>query len=264
MDSVKRMPRLGALPVRLRPTYPAVFVTAFALLLGASAFPASTAAQTPATTATIRPHVSQSGDGMTLEVTAEDVSNLAGFEMLLSWDTNVLSFVDAPGGQDLLAGSGRKPYCPDPIVQDTVVRVACVTFAPPAPAAAGEQPPAPPPGVDGSGLLQTFHFKVIGSGRTDLTLSMVDLVDPDGVPLNIQVVGSDGNPADAGGALTVPVTLKGIGGGSGLLWPLAGGLGGALALVVVGAAVVFYLRRRRPHTRDVGLADVPDPMAPGR
>lgn len=248
--------------IRARRTRPVILATALALLLGAAAAPPALA-QTP-TAASVRPEVSEAKDRtLTVEVTADGVSNLAGFQMLLSWDTGVLTYVDAAGGEDFLAGTGRKPYCPEPVVQEDVVRLACVTFAPPPPGVAPDQAPAPPPGVDGSGSLATFHFTVTGGGKTDLQFSKVELVDPDGNVLDMKMVGPDATVDDSGSsdgsALTLPLSLNG-GGGSGLLWPLVGGLAGAAALVVGGGAVAFFLRRRRTVT----LRDAPDSLVPGR
>src|SRR5438552_6963202 len=72
--------------------------------------------------ATVRADGKQSGDELALTVLVDDAHNLGAFQMVLSWDSNVLSLTDVASSSDFLASSGRQPYCPDPTTDPSAFR----------------------------------------------------------------------------------------------------------------------------------------------
>ncbi len=211
-----------ALP--LRPQL--VAAAAAVALLWAIAGPA-VRAQGPAT---VRPEAKQAGQQLTVSVVAEETRNLAGFQMVLSWDPSLMSLTDVQGG-DFLGKSGRRPECPTPVTDTGALRMACVTF--------NAQPQAGQPplttqvaGVAGKGVLAQAHFKVLKSGRVSLHLSHVLLVDPVGGELSSQTSDLD-------------VSVHGPGGSSHRALLISGISAVAVLAVLLVLALGWRVRRRR-------------------
>lgn len=211
------------------------------LLLAASTGAAT--AQQPAPV-TVRPEATQQGDQLTVDIIAEDASGVGAFQMVLSWDQNVLSYMDVKVGP-FLGSSGRQPLCPEPVTDAGALRFACVTFNP-APSAtataspevtatpaAGTQSAAPAPttapGASGTGVLAQVRFKVLKGSKTRLALSRVILANPEA-----QAIPS------ASSDLTTNV--DGPGGSSNAMWFVLGGVAGAILLAAI---VVGLIRRGR-------------------
>jgi hypothetical protein len=139
--------------------------------------PTSTPTLTPTPTATpsvgpttvrIDPPSQTQPQGTTFSVSllVENVTDLASFQFVLTWDNLTLDFLDVENGA-FLGSSGRPVFCPPPIVGENTVRMGCVTNG------------VSPPGPDGSGVLATFSFRAkSGTPATLLQLFNVELSDP--------------------------------------------------------------------------------------
>jgi hypothetical protein len=159
---------------------------------------------------------SKTGTTVQLNVGVRNASNLAGFQFVLSYDSNLLAAQDVTK-TEFLTMSGRQLACQDPVIETGAVRYTCVTLG------------LLPPGVDGDGTLAVVTFKTSNSGTSPLALSKVILVHPDGTELP---------------STSVDGTLT-IGGSSGFpLW-LRIVIGIAAAAVIAGLVALTIWRRRR-------------------
>jgi hypothetical protein len=138
--------------------------------------PTATVTPTPAvgpTTVLVDPP-SQSqltGATFTVDVAVQNITNLAAYEFVLSWDPDVLEFVDVTNGS-FLGSTGRPDSCPSATVGANTVHFGCVT--------AGELPAGP----SGSGVLSVVTFLAADNGSSDLELFNVGLSNPLGVPIS--------------------------------------------------------------------------------
>lgn len=155
--------------------------------------------------------VKQGQDRIPIDITIENVKNMASFQFILQYNADIFETADPADGPvvqkgDFLGSSGREVVCADPTIEPGAVRFTCVTLRP------------TPAGPDGSGKLATVYLKAIGSGTTNLTLDHVkaNLADGDAteIPLAVQ---------------NAPIEVQGSGGG--LAW-------WAWALIVAGGLVV--------------------------
>lgn len=163
--------------------------------------------------------VSSDSESIVVEIVAENVKDLAGFQWVLTSDRDLLRPLDAKK-TFFLGSTGRELVCPEPAVEPGAIRFACVTLR------------AVPEGVDGSGVLATVTFKPVAVGTSALTLTHVKLVHPDGSELSSTVVNAN-------------ISLSGGGWLSrGRLLALASG-GIVLASGVLAAAVQLRRRKRR-------------------
>lgn len=125
-------------------------------------------------------------DRLPVEVMVEGAEDLAGYQLVLSWDAELLA-LSSGEETEFLAATGRQPFCPEPVESDDAIRLVCVTLAPPP---EGIDPDAyvPPAGVSGSGALAQLEFDVLGDGKLSLKLSSVKLVNPDGedIPSSVE------------------------------------------------------------------------------
>ncbi|HET6615030.1 MAG TPA: cohesin domain-containing protein, partial [Dehalococcoidia bacterium] len=96
----------------------------------------------------------------------EDVQNLGGFEITVSFNDELLTPVDAFPGP-MLASSGRTVQCLSPIIEQTSLTLKCVTLG------------ASPPGVFGSGTIAIYRFIPLQTGSTSLATSHAILVEAD-------------------------------------------------------------------------------------
>ena len=113
----------------------------------------------------------QRGDTFTIDVAAENVTNLAAFEFTLSFDPNILS-VGSIQESGFLGSTGRDVWCEGPLTEPPYVspgnvRFGCNTIGNPD----TEVLPA------GSGVLATVTFAAIGEGVSPLTFGPVNMTD---------------------------------------------------------------------------------------
>lgn len=196
--------------------------------------------------ATIKPQVVRgAGDAVTVNILAQGVDNLGGYQLVLSWDPALVKF-DNIQNTRFLAASGRRPNCPQPVTQTGAVRLACVTFNPVIP---GQAPTLTQvAGVTGDGTLATAQFRLVKSGKLQFRLTHVILVDPLGT--EIPSTTSD---------VSVPVSSAQSSNNT----PLFVGIGVAAAVVLVlllaGAGFWRARRRRSPPAPYAGVgAPYPD------
>ncbi len=178
------------------------------------------------------PQIQRTNADVTVDVVAQNAANLGAFQMVLSWDPAVVSLVKISDG-GFLGQTGRKPLCPQPVIDKTAVRFTCVTLAPPTtPAAASPGTPIAVGGVAGNGVLAHAQFHIIKNGTPEFHLSRVKLVDPIGTELTSKV--SDG----------AALQIKDESGGNG--WIIGVAVAGGVVLVLLVALAMVIRRRRRP------------------
>jgi len=113
----------------------------------------------------------QRGDTFTIDVAAENVTNLAAFEFTISFDPNILS-VGSIQESSFLGSTGREVWCQGPLTEPPYVSPGNVKF--------GCATPNDPdiealPG--GSAVLATVTFVAIGEGDSPLTFGMLQLAN---------------------------------------------------------------------------------------
>lgn len=199
-----------------------------------------------------------------VDVVVEDVTNLGAFEFELAFDPAVLSFADVTEGP-FLSSSGRLVECLDPRLAPGSVHMTCVTLGP------------EPPGPDGSGVLATITFELVGPGTSPLRFEVLTLAQPDAqriqsvpedgliafdpagvvvtpvpvatpTPIVVaadatatELVPSGGTPSSA----TTPESMSDTADGSGTNWTLWGSVIGAAVIVVAAAAGGAWWYRTR-------------------
>ncbi len=188
------------------------------LAVGAIALSSAAFAQSDTAVVTITAPEKAPPDGgeVQVQVGVSDVKNIGGFQFVLTVDSKVLKPVSVTKGE-FLGSSGREVYCPEPTVDSDSVLLKCVTLR--------DQPA----GADGSGTLAIVTLKPETAGASDLALSHVRLLEPDGTEIPAKTVD---------GKLTVATD-----GGSSKKWLIIGGVA-AVAVLVVGAGGAFAIRRR--------------------
>lgn len=205
-------------------TFLVASIGALGLLFAATALtPASADGPT-----NVHPVVHDSGDTLDVDIVAEGVKDLGGYQFVLSWDSGLVKF-DTISNAGFLGNSGRKPYCPNPVIESGAARIACVTLDPQTQAQVNSGA-TPIPGSNGTGVLATAHFHIVKSGRLQLHLSRVQLVDPLGKELPSQ--STDASYSTSGSA-------------SRRWWLIGGAIGGGAVLVILAVAAVLVLRARR-------------------
>jgi len=164
----------------------------------------------PTTTVCVQPasQVAETGAVFTVEVVADNVSNLGAYQFTLSFDPSTISFVGATN-TSFLGSTGRSVTCLGPGVSGGSVSMTCVTTSP---------PPTGPPGPDGpsgSGALTSLQFSGLVPDSSPLSLSDVILADITGnsIPATIQnggvtiVQGATPTPCPGGVCPTSTPTL---------------------------------------------------------
>jgi hypothetical protein len=150
-------------------------------------------------------------------INVDGASDLAGFQFVLSFDPKILRATGARGAP-FLGSTGREVSCADPTLDEGAVRFACVTLR------------TEPAGVDGAGTIAIIRVMTQGAGTTDLSLSHVKLVHPDGTELPSRVLPAGSLTVTGGGGWgTLPIVLV-----------ATAGAGFVFACVVV----AYWLRRR--------------------
>ncbi len=113
------------------------------------------------------------GDTFTVNVNVDEVVDLKGYELRVSYDPNILSAMDIISS-DFLASS---PYCIKRVIDDSegYIWVACMKSL-----GAGD-------GVSGSGTLETITFEVKDKGNSDIDLYRTVLGNSAGVSISHDV-----------------------------------------------------------------------------
>jgi hypothetical protein len=193
---------------------------AVALLALLALLPARASAQEEVATVRVVPQATSvdEGEELVVDILVENVSDLGGFQAVLTFDPERLEYLSSTRAE-WIGSTGREVVCPDPTVDPAAVLVRCVTL---------REEPSP---VSGSGALYQVRFNALAGGDTDLSISRVRLVQPDGTDV---VNGLQLEPAR--------VSVNGGGGG----FPRSRILiaGGVIVLLGVAAAAVVVVRRR--------------------
>jgi hypothetical protein len=104
------------------------------------------------------------GDGFSVDIVADDVSNLGGYALTLAFNPSVIAYNSVTNGP-FLGSSGRTVNCFTPTVLPGSVTYSCVTTG------------AMPPGPSGAGILATVSFTALAEGATALSLQGTVLAD---------------------------------------------------------------------------------------
>jgi uncharacterized membrane protein YgcG len=111
----------------------------------------------------------QSGDTFTIDVAAENVTNLAAFEFTISFDPNILS-VGSIQESGFLGSTGLAVVCQGPITDPAYVPPGSVRFGCNTAKLAAARP-------EGSGVLATVTFVAISEDVSPLTFGMLQLAN---------------------------------------------------------------------------------------
>lgn len=107
-----------------------------------------------------------SGDVVILEVKAENINDLLGFQFDVGYNPDILAFEYVNEGTFLNDNGEARTICIDEKISSGLVRnIICAVL--------GDQ------SVSGDGLLAIIGFKAIASGKSDITLSNVKLAGSD-------------------------------------------------------------------------------------
>jgi hypothetical protein len=117
---------------------------------------------------------STSQSSIPVTITVENVNNLGAYEVLLTYDSAIVQFLNATN-QGFLGSTGRSVFCAAPVINDVGgtlkrLRFGCGTLG------------AAPPGPNGNGDLAIIEFAPAGIGLTQLVLEP-SLADPFGTPI---------------------------------------------------------------------------------
>ena len=186
----------------------------------------------------------EGGDSFQVTVSTNGVTNLAGFQFSLTYNSKVLKFVSLKQG-DWLGTTGREVMCPDPFINEGkdsgMVRFNCVTLGPPV-SGGGKA------GPDGSGVLAEMVFSPVGGGTSPLELT-------EGILLQAEIVGGSGGPNDPSKPVQIESTTQSasleVQGTGGLPWLIVGAAGGGI-IVIGGLVVVGLLLARRSRGGGMG------------
>jgi hypothetical protein len=97
------------------------------------------------------------GDAFSVDIVADDVSNLGAYSLILAFDPSVVAY-DSISNGPFLGSSGRAVNCFTPTVLPGSVTYTCVTTG------------STPPGPSGAGILATVSFTALAEGTTALSL----------------------------------------------------------------------------------------------
>lgn len=117
------------------------------------------------------------GDIVTLDITVSNVADMLGFQFNVVYNPGVLEFQEVKEGNFLSNNGKDSPFCSEyKSLPGFINNFVCVRFG--------------KIGVNGNGVLETFTFKAISSGESDIILSNVKLANSDSKPITTLV--SDG------------------------------------------------------------------------
>jgi hypothetical protein len=146
---------------------------------------AAAEAATPAAVTFVVPEQARIGEAITIDIVANDARNVAGFQAAAQFDTAQLRVTSTDAGTGLSA-SGRQVLGMPPVTRTNGVVLGAATcpvadcFDPRLQAAARI-----PSGVHGHVVLGRLHLYTEAAGQYQLTLSDVQLVDPQGNQLPV-------------------------------------------------------------------------------
>ncbi len=121
------------------------------------------------------------GDEVALTLRVDGVTDLAGFQVGLTWDAALLALEEvAPG--DWLATSGRQVETVPPRVTERSLDFLVYTLPP--------APDDPRPGVDGGGVLATARFRTRAPGQAIVNLRQLLLTTTANAPILAEVEGA--------------------------------------------------------------------------
>jgi hypothetical protein len=160
--------------------------------------------------------VSPDDDQVQFDVKVRDVENLGGFSLVLSFNPDVFNPVSILKG-DFLGSTDREVVCADPTIEDSAMRLECVSLR--------DQPAGP----DGEGTLAVVTLQPEAEGDSDLALSRVRLVHPDGSEIAVGSEDASLSVSESGNWITDNI-------------PLVAGI--AAAVVAAGAVVAYFVARR--------------------
>lgn len=209
---------LRLIPSPLRSRRLAIFFVALAVITSSMSNAVSAQSDSAVVRVTAPSKVSATTGDISVLIDVSNVKNIGSFQFVLTVDSTVLKPVSVLKG-DFLGSSGREVFCPDPTIDSQSLLLKCVTLR--------DQPA----GADGSGTLATVTLKPEGAGSSDLALSHVRLLEPDGTDIPVKTEGSR-------------LTVSARSGDSPNTWLIVGGIAAA-TVVVVGAGGAFVVRRRR-------------------
>ena len=126
-------------------------------------------------------NVSLAQSSFSTDVTVEGVTNLGGYEVLLTFDSSVVSFVSATDGS-FLGSTGRTTLCAPPVLEPLAGTQTKLHFG------CGTVGSTPPTGPSGTGVLAHLVFAPLATQVAQLTLEP-SLVDPLGDPINAVAYG---------------------------------------------------------------------------
>jgi hypothetical protein len=182
----------------------------------------------------------EGGDSFQVTVSASGVTNLAGFQFSLTYDSKVLKFVSLKQG-DWLGTTGREVMCPDPFINEGkdsgMVRFNCVTLGPPV-SSGGTAGPS------GSGVLTEMVFSPVGGGTSPLDLT-------EGILLQAEIVPNNPSKPVQLESTTQSASLEVQGSSGGLPWLIIGAAGGGI-IVIGGIVVVGLMLARRSRGGGMG------------
>jgi hypothetical protein len=132
------------------------------------------------------------GDTVTIDIDAEDVTALAGYDFIIQFNPAVLEFVGQTDG-GFTGSTGRQMSCPSPIIDNSLgfVQFGCGSYN------------TTPEGPSGDGRLATARFKAKATGTSDLLFLKAELANFNGddccgfpfVEDSAVAVGEDSEPA---------------------------------------------------------------------
>ncbi len=195
-----------------------IVATLFAGL--AVALPEQARAQDGAVMRVVAPseEIDASQDEVAIEIVADNVKNLAGFQFVLTFDEDVLTYKRAENSVFLTSTGRDLGACGTTTVESGAIRYSCVTLR------------LEPEGAEGSGTLATVYFDPKDGGTTQLALSNTKFVTPAADDIEMSAQGAE---------------LKVKGGGGIPLWVVILIIIGAAAVVLaIGGGALAYVRRR--------------------
>jgi len=106
------------------------------------------------------------GDAFSINIEVADITNLAGFQYDISYDPDILGYVTSEKGSFLSNRGQNELFCMDADTKTLglIHNLVCVTLG------GGS--------VNGTGVINTITFAAIKSGKSDIKLLNVKLVDP--------------------------------------------------------------------------------------
>lgn len=123
----------------------------------------------------------KTGETFTVTINVGNVTNLAGYQMEVTFNPTVLEAVSVTKG-NFISSDGKATFCLDPIISNTaglISQIACVRTV--------------TDGVSGSGTLATITFKAITTGLSTIKIQNAKLSNPNAQVLSVNISDSSVN-----------------------------------------------------------------------